>query len=333
MTVELTTTSATGEFSISGGDPWTATLTTTIASGETATSVYFRDSQPGSATISAATEGKSTATQTNTIGSGGGGSGGGGGVDGGGGGGSADLYLTGSVAPASVAIGGTLTWQLRLSDDKNYGSAAGAYVDVTLPAGVQIASTSTDRGPGCSSSDAGKLRCSLDWLSRDAPYGNVTLITNVTAGGELVLTATAGSSAADPNPADNTLVTKANTPATPPPVTPPIRTPSSQKGVTKTGTAKRNVLVGTAFADVLRGLGGNDSLNGKAGADKLNGGSGNDTLLGGLGADLLEGGPGNDTIRARDGIHDTIRCGTGRDTVAADRTDLITPGCEKVTRR
>ena len=67
VTVELTSSSATGEFSTNSGGPWTATLATPIASGETVTSVYFRDAQTGSATIVAAAAGKSAATQTVTI--------------------------------------------------------------------------------------------------------------------------------------------------------------------------------------------------------------------------------------------------------------------------
>jgi hypothetical protein len=154
---------------------------------------------------------------------------GGGGGGGGGSSAAADLYLTGSAQPVSVAVGGTLTWRLRVLDDKNYGSATGVYVDVELPTGVALASALADRGPGCAPAGARKLRCSLDWLSSDAPYGNVTLVSNVTAPGELVLTATAGNSRADTNPADNSLVLKANTPATAAPL--PVVKPPAMKPV------------------------------------------------------------------------------------------------------
>jgi len=91
-------------------------------------------------------------------------------------------------------------------------------VDVELPVGVALVSAQADRGSGCVVAGERRLRCSLDWLSSDAPYGNLILVTNVTGAGELVLTATVGYAAADPSPADNTLVLKANTPAvTPPP--------------------------------------------------------------------------------------------------------------------
>ena len=159
------------------------------------------------------------------------------------------------------------------------------------------------------------------------------LVTSVTAAGELSLTASGGYNGVDVTPADNLLTLTANTPVVVPPAPVPPRAPSSsQKGVTKVGTAKANSLVGTAFADVLRGLGGNDRLSGKGGNDKLYGGAGNDVLTGGPGSDLLDGGPGNDTINARDFKRDTIRCGPGKDTVIADRSDSIARGCETVKR-
>ena len=251
---------------------------------------------------------------------------------GGGGAGSADLYLTGSVEPVSAPVGGSLTWRLRVLDDRNYKPASGVFVDVTLPAGVQVVSTSADRGPGCASNGTGKLRCNLDWLSSDAPYGNITITTNVTAAGELALTATAGYAQADPNPADNTVTLKANLPAAIPPPATPVRTPTVSKGVTRTGTAKANTMFGTVYADVLRGLGGNDSLNGRAGSDKLYGGAGNDTLTGGPGADLLDGNSGNDLVFARDRQRDTIHCGPGKDVVTADKSDTIGRDCETIRR-
>ena len=98
-------------------------------------------------------------------------------------------------------------------------------VDLTLPAGVQLVSAAADRGPGCASSGAGTLRCNLDWLSSDALYGNIILVTNVTQAGELVLGATVSYSQVDSDPANNTLTLKANTPApvvpTPAPPKPP----------------------------------------------------------------------------------------------------------------
>jgi hypothetical protein len=42
---------------------------------------------------------------------------------------------------------------------------------------------------------------------------------------------------------------------------------------------------------------------------------------------------GNDFVRARDGRHEYIDCGGGKDHVLADPRDTITSTCEVVTRR
>ncbi|MCW2961853.1 MAG: hypothetical protein JWM90_2240 [Thermoleophilia bacterium] len=85
--------------------------------------------------------------------------------------------------------------------------------------------------------------------------------------------------------------------------------------------------------DSLFGQGGNDQLFGGAGKDRLFGGVGNDLLDGGPGADLLSGEAGRDRIIARDGVRDVIRCGSGFDTVIADRRDVVSRDCERVQRR
>jgi len=71
---------------------------------------------------------------------------------------------------------------------------------------------------------------------------------------------------------------------------------------------------GSAFpGDVeVRGLGGPDTLTGTAKSDYLNGGT------------------GNDTIEARDGVADTVVCGSGADIARVDGMDLVL-GCESVT--
>jgi uncharacterized delta-60 repeat protein len=116
------------------------------------------------------------------------------------------------------------------------------------------------------------------------------------------------------------------------------------------GTRKRDVLTGTAAGDrldgrggkdVLRGLDGddcldggaaNDRLLGGAGDDRLKGGSGNDSLTGGAGANTYSAGDGSDRIAARNGVPDKVNCGAGRDSVAADRFDVLR-GCERVNGR
>jgi len=94
-----------------------------------------------------------------------------------------------------------------------------------------------------------------------------------------------------------------------------------------TGTAKADVLRGSKGPDLIRGLAGPDRLFGYRGNDLLQGGSGNDLLVGGPGRDRLTGGPGNDRILARDGVRDSISCGTGNDTVVLDDEDALARDC------
>jgi Ca2+-binding RTX toxin-like protein len=121
------------------------------------------------------------------------------------------------------------------------------------------------------------------------------------------------------------------------------------------GSARADLLRGTAGGDVLDGMGGgdrvfgyrgDDRIHGGAGADRLDGGSGRDRLFGddgddvvnggadgdllagGKGRDKLSGGPGDDTIVAQDGARDVLACGAGRDTVHADRIDVVGTDCE-----
>ena len=155
--------------------------------------------------------------------------------------------------------------------------------------------------------------------------------TKVIAAGEQAFKAAVRYGAADAKPENNavSIVVNKAVVVTPPP--PPV--PAQPKPINRTGTAGANTLRGGPLGDTLRGLGGNDTLYGLGGNDRLYGGSGNDRLFGGAGRDLLEGGTGNDVISARDRTRDTIRCGAGRDTVTADRIDLIVRDCERVARR
>jgi Ca2+-binding RTX toxin-like protein len=121
------------------------------------------------------------------------------------------------------------------------------------------------------------------------------------------------------------------------------------------GTPRADVLRGTGGSDSLKGMAGDDRLIGYRGADLLLGGPGNDLLLGGAdgdrlfgdtgndrleggsgddflggggGRDTLRAGPGNDRIFTRDGARDVIGCGSGRDSVSADRIDAVSEDCE-----
>jgi hypothetical protein len=255
--------------------------------------------------------------------------GGGGGGAGGGGGGTVDLALEGVAQPSTVPVGGELAIQLRVTN-RSGALAQRVVVDVDLPSGLQLVGSSTDRGPGCGGAP---LVCDLEFLSGAAPTGTILLRARVAAPGELTVRASARYALTDPDPSNNaiSLVVNRAAPA-PAPASSGAAQPTARPLV-RSGSARADTLRGTRLGDVLRGLGGNDRLFGEGGNDRLYGGSGNDRLVGGNGRDLLDGGPGADVISARDRTHDTIRCGSGRDTVTADRGDAVARDCERVSRR
>ena len=84
------------------------------------------------------------------------------------------------------------------------------------------------------------------------------------------------------------------------------------EGVTATGYAGEDLMLGGLGGDTLNGSSGNDTLIGGAGADTLNGDNDADVLIGGTGADTLNGGSGNDTLIGGTG-DDTLDGGYGDD--------------------
>jgi Ca2+-binding RTX toxin-like protein len=100
---------------------------------------------------------------------------------------------------------------------------------------------------------------------------------------------------------------------------------------TVTGGDANDKLTGGDGNDTLTGLAGDDVLNGGAGDDTLIGGDGNDVLVGGSGTNLVMAGAGNDRIAVRDGKRDRVDCGPGKDTVSADKRDVLRH-CERVRR-
>ncbi len=96
------------------------------------------------------------------------------------------------------------------------------------------------------------------------------------------------------------------------------------------GTQFDDILRGGKLAEKIEGGRGADLIRGKAGNDVLLGGPGNDRLFGGPGLDKIRGGSGDDRISSRDGKVDIITCGSGTDTVLADRVDRVAASCEIV---
>jgi len=119
-------------------------------------------------------------------------------------------------------------------------------------------------------------------------------------------------------------------------------------GLTGTGNALANQIIGTAANDTIYGLGGDDYLRGGAGNDVLYGGDGNDEirgeagndtiyggngdnkLIGGDGNDVIVGGDGNDTIEGNTGA-DTMTGGLGNDTYVFRQDDLATYTVDTIT--
>jgi uncharacterized delta-60 repeat protein len=178
-------------------------------------------------------------------------SGGGGAVAGSGGGSagpSADLVLSGSATPSSVAVGDVVTVALRVSDDKNFGPATGVRLDVELPAGLELVKSYADRGAGCTLVAPGKLRCELDWLSSGAPYANVTISVRVTAAGKLSLAASVSHGGSDPDPLDNSFSVA---------VTAPVE---SAQGTTRAPEAKTAEAAAAVGVAVVAGPAGRPQL-------------------------------------------------------------------------
>lgn len=80
------------------------------------------------------------------------------------------------------------------------------------------------------------------------------------------------------------------------------------------GTRRDDVLQGSILGDTMRAF------------------AGGDVVIPGPGGDDVDTGTGADLVWARDGERDLVRCGPGRDTVLADRRDVVR-GCERILRR
>jgi len=109
----------------------------------------------------------------------------------------ADLALTMADAPDPVPAKGTVTYTLHVANH-GAGSAPGAAVVDTLPAGVTLASVSA----GCAAAGA-TVTCELGTLAPGAG-ATVTIAVTTKARGVLTNSATAGSNVSDGDPADNT---------------------------------------------------------------------------------------------------------------------------------
>jgi Ca2+-binding RTX toxin-like protein len=99
------------------------------------------------------------------------------------------------------------------------------------------------------------------------------------------------------------------------------------------GGAQLDVLLSGQGADTTYGGAGRDQIQGDAGADVIFGGPMGDPLIvDGPGTDTIYGGLGNDTvILVKDGVPDTVTCGSGHDVVwGATNVNTVAADCEEV---
>jgi Ca2+-binding RTX toxin-like protein len=82
----------------------------------------------------------------------------------------------------------------------------------------------------------------------------------------------------------------------------------------------------------IHGTSGKDRLAGDDRGERFMAQGGDDLIIGGRGEDSIAAARGDDRVDARDGDHDSITCGDGRDRVRADLADEVGHDCEKVIR-
>jgi Ca2+-binding RTX toxin-like protein len=97
-------------------------------------------------------------------------------------------------------------------------------------------------------------------------------------------------------------------------------------GVRDDGAAGELDNVRADVEDVSAGA-GDDEVIGNGADNALDGGAGNDRLDGAGGVDSFVGGPGADALFARDGLRESVDCGTESDTGEADTNDELA-ACE-----
>src|SRR5215212_518953 len=100
------------------------------------------------------------------------------------------------------------------------------------------------------------------------------------------------------------------------------------------GTNSGEQITGTKNAEEIRGLGGSDEITDGLSRDLVYGGAGGDNLIGTGGdtsVDYFYGGRGDDLLQPRDvpAVKDMVSCGTGTDTVYADKADVVGGNCER----
>ncbi len=123
-----------------------------------------------------------------------------------------DLETTNSDSPDPVAVGGTLTYSLTITN-KGGAPATQVQMTTTLPPSLILVSVTSTQGT-CSGTSA--ITCRLDTINPQATV-TVTLVTRSTVIGGLSLTVTATSNETDTNPGNNTATAVTTVADAPPP--------------------------------------------------------------------------------------------------------------------
>jgi len=209
----------------------------------------------------------------------------------------ADLQVSKSGTPATIAPGGTLTYDITVFN-------AGPSVALGIALGDPISAVATlDHAsladdPTCGfDAPSHTVTCAVGALAPGATFKvefRVTIADNASVPSTVVNTASVTSLTTDPAPGNNTSTT------------------GTQVTCDLVGTPGDDVLVGTAAGETICGLSGDDVLVGLAANDVLVGGDGDDTLIGNGGDDTLLGGPGNDRLFGQGG-NDSLFGGAGDD--------------------
>jgi uncharacterized repeat protein (TIGR01451 family) len=113
----------------------------------------------------------------------------------------ADLSLTASASPSSIALGGQSTLAVPVSN-AGPAPATNPTVTIAIPSGLTLVSASTSQG-SCTASGSG-VSCPLRLIAAGGSVQATVVVRGTTAGKQLV-TATVTATELDPTPANNTV--------------------------------------------------------------------------------------------------------------------------------
>ncbi|MFD7262045.1 calcium-binding protein [Streptomyces sp. NPDC059874] len=231
----------------------------------------------------------------------------------------ADLLVTKAGVPATVALGDTVTYTVKVTN-KSASTATATGVQLTdsltgTGTGTILSATTSQ---GSCTTTSSQATCALGSLAPNTT-ATVTITAEPSRVGTLTDTATASATPSDPIPADNTASV--------------TTTVNNTRGCTIIGTSGNDTLNGTYANDVICALSGNDTVNSSFGNDTVHAGPGNDRVDGSYGDDTLNGGPGadnlignfgNDRLDTVDGVfgNDTANGGYNTDTCTTDAGDI-----------